>query len=365
MATVAFNPKTEKPAYSTVDLQGDRPWTQRLLKYDLKRNVKKEFNVSIPNLDISTKEKRKAVEKKLKEVVKIEMEQNYLPPVKIATAGGGPYTMPFTAQTADYLTSATVPGESVITYTQGTPEISVNNIRVEIIDKIRNNLTGFIGLPYTSSTVDALSSSISNTLTATTTGTTDYRIIVDTDKVTLTIPNEGFYEFGLEDHNIPFTANKGDYARQVIQNQIKSNLLIKMGGSRKAIPIPNEVGLAELKARETLRDMITEADWRRYVTNGFIMVKGMSGYWYQVFNMRSARIRVYKDGKHTHNLCIHTDRECPPSDHIINMKILVELDEASIWKGSNILSPYKDHYTQTLHPPAHNLVEQFRRLKAG
>jgi len=360
MATVAFNPKSEKPAYSKVHLQGDRPWEQRLLKYELKRNVKKEFNVSIPNKDLSTKEKRKAVEKKLKEVAKTEIDQNYLPPVKVA--GAGPYTMPFTAQTADYLTSITSPTEAVITYTQATPEISINNIRVEVVDQIRNNLMGFIGLPYTSSTVDALSTSISNTLTATTTGVTDYRIIADTDKVTLTIPNEGFYEFSLED-SIPFTANKGDYARKLIQSQIKSNLLIKMGGSRKYIP--TKINPAELKARETLRDMITEADWRRYVTNGFIMVKGTSGFWYQVFNMRSARIRVYKDGNHTHNLCIHTDQECPPSDHVINMKVLVELDEASIWKGSNIGSPYKDHYTQTLQPPTHNLVEQFRRLKAG
>ena len=46
----------------------------------------------------------------------------------------------------------------------------------------------------------------------------------------------------------------------------------------------------EVKARETLRDMLTESEWRKYVTNGFVMVKGQS-LWYQVF-ARQDRIKL-------------------------------------------------------------------------
>lgn len=97
---------------------------------------------------------------------------------------------------------------------------------------------------------------------------------------------------------------------------------------RKAIPGP------ELKARQTLREMILESEWRRYLTNGFIMVQGQSGKWYQVFNdMR--RIQVYENNKLINRLCIYTTNDCPPTDHVINMKLLAELDEERLWSGSN------------------------------
>jgi hypothetical protein len=90
----------------------------------------------------------------------------------------------------------------------------------------------------------------------------------------------------------------------------------------------------ELKARETLRDMILEQDWRRYVTNGFLMVKGPSGNFYQVFADQS-RTQIYREGKKIGSLCIHTDRECPPTDHVINLKLLIEYDEPALWRASN------------------------------
>jgi hypothetical protein len=92
---------------------------------------------------------------------------------------------------------------------------------------------------------------------------------------------------------------------------------------------------SELKARETLRDMILESEYRRYITNGFVMVKAIqSSRWYQIFNDRQ-KINVYEDGKKVCSLCIHTDDSCPPTDHIINMKLLAEIDEEKIWASAN------------------------------
>jgi hypothetical protein len=136
-----------------------------------------------------------------------------------------------------------------------------------------------------------------------------------------------------------------------------------------------------LKARETLRDMISESEWRRYVTNGFIMVRGQSKKWYQIFSNRSQRIRVFENGIQVKVLCIHSADECPATDHVINMKILAEIDEAALWKSANQYEPTKKpvvpetwdeaqfeaqlsqawNYRSKNTPPRNNLVETVKQ----
>jgi hypothetical protein len=117
--------------------------------------------------------------------------------------------------------------------------------------------------------------------------------------------------------------------KALLKEKIRQNLLIRTV-SRS---LNRAVSPEEQRARDSLRDLISEQDWRRYVTNGFIMVKGYDC-WYQIFN--EGNIKVYRKGKHTHSICIHTDQSCPPTDHVLNMKLLVEIDEAQIWRGGNI-----------------------------
>ena len=127
-------------------------------------------------------------------------------------------------------------------------------------------------------------------------------------------------------------------AKEIIKHTIKSNLLIKVKSMGQDITLKRALGISdkEEKARDTLRDLLTEKDWRRYITNGFIMVKGTSGYWYQIFHSYCERVQVYKDGKRVKEICIHTDRSCPPTDHVINMKVLIEMDESAIWANGNV-----------------------------
>ena len=113
------------------------------------------------------------------------------------------------------------------------------------------------------------------------------------------------------------------------KTQIKNNLLIKV---KQRQYYPN-VTPQEERARNTLRDMLTEREWRRYVTNGFIMVKG-SSYWYQIF--ARGGVFVYWQNKQVNFICIHTSQNCPPTDHVINMKMLIEFDEEAIWQLGNV-----------------------------
>lgn len=118
--------------------------------------------------------------------------------------------------------------------------------------------------------------------------------------------------------------------RYHLKEKIRRNL--RLDSDRKRNGLTTQVDPAEIKARETLRDMLSESDWRRYVTNGFIMVKAASGIWYQIHNHK--RVQIYEGGKRIGELCIHS-QGCPPSDHVINMKIMLELDEDAVWTGAN------------------------------
>lgn len=111
-------------------------------------------------------------------------------------------------------------------------------------------------------------------------------------------------------------------------------------------------GQAESKALRTLRDLISECAYRRYLANGFIMVKGASGLHYQIFADQRKTI-VWKDHQAVSKICIHTDRSCPPSDHIINLKHIIELDEQALWLGGNVSGA---KYDQLLNPQTNLLL---------
>ena len=118
------------------------------------------------------------------------------------------------------------------------------------------------------------------------------------------------------------------------KNKLKSNLLILT--NRKRTNLTNAITPQEMKARESLRDLISESDWRRYITNGFIMHRGESEKWYQIFNDQK-RTNVYWKGKIIETLCLHTDN-CPPTDHILNMMTLIDFDENSLGQIGNLRS---------------------------
>jgi len=115
---------------------------------------------------------------------------------------------------------------------------------------------------------------------------------------------------------------------QSLVRQMKSNL--RLGGFSRQISILNKVSPQEDKARASLRDLISEREWRRYMTNGFVIVKATSGRSYQIFNDQR-HIKVYVKGKLSSEICIHTDSSCPKTDHILNIMSLIEHDENLIW----------------------------------
>jgi len=151
-----------------------------------------------------------------------------------------------------------------------------------------------------------------------------------------------------------------DFLTNQIKAVLKGNLLIRTNtrsriGGIKSTP-------QEMKARQTLRDIITEKDWRRYITNGFVMVKGPSGRYYQIFANRSHTV-VWEKNKKIHELCIVTDNDCPPTDHVITIKTMVELDEQSVWDEANLRAVGYRDFSSDFPPRQGPMVSLLQRVK--
>jgi hypothetical protein len=94
-------------------------------------------------------------------------------------------------------------------------------------------------------------------------------------------------------------------------------------------------GPKEQRARETLREMISESDFRKYIKYGFILVSGQSGKIYQIFSQGPTK--VWDKGMLLFEICImFKDFGIPPTDRAIALKTLVESSEEEFYRMGNV-----------------------------
>ena len=92
----------------------------------------------------------------------------------------------------------------------------------------------------------------------------------------------------------------------------------------------------ELRAIDTLREMITETEYRKYMVHSFITVPTTSGKIYQIFR-NDNHVRIWQGGILIEELCIYIkDSKIPPTDKVITLKIMIETDEEGTRKLGNI-----------------------------
>lgn len=92
---------------------------------------------------------------------------------------------------------------------------------------------------------------------------------------------------------------------------------------------------AELAARETLKKIIGDAKFRRFLKHGHISVKAKSGLVYQLFS-GSRHAQVYENGKCIESVCVVLDGDFPPTDSLIMRYLLILNDEQDFRKIANI-----------------------------
>lgn len=101
----------------------------------------------------------------------------------------------------------------------------------------------------------------------------------------------------------------------------------------------------ELVALGLLRQMVSSEDFREYLRRGVLSVRGgVSGWVYAI--PRRGHIAVYDRGNRIAELCVHLKHQAktPPTDEVVAKMLMVELDEADLWKRSNV------HYNKAGSP---------------
>lgn len=95
-------------------------------------------------------------------------------------------------------------------------------------------------------------------------------------------------------------------------------------------------GASEAVAIETLRESVTENEWRRYMRNGFLCVRGKSGRVYQIL-AHGHHIAVWESGTKIAEICSYIkDVAVPATDKVIAFKTMVECDEEELWRRGNV-----------------------------
>ena len=153
------------------------------------------------------------------------------------------------------------------------------------------------------------------------------------------------YEF------VPFKANK-EKINKILREIIKKRSLSqeKLSGITPRIKQHMNENEAEKKALDYLRDLISEKEWQTYINKGFLSIRGKSGKNYLVFRNR-AHTKVFENKRLVKEICIRTDENCPWTDHVINLKIMIENEEDAIWKNGNIYEPIKKNISAAWKPP--------------
>lgn len=137
-------------------------------------------------------------------------------------------------------------------------------------------------------------------------------------------------QFG--DTKVPFEYSLKLVRKHKIKNNLVSILVKSRADDYRSAP------KNEWYAIDTLREMITEAEFRKYMKYGFILVRGQSGKIYQVFRNKSHSI-VWEKGQAVEEVCVRIkDEKIPPTDNVIAFKILIETSEDDFRRLGNVFN---------------------------
>jgi hypothetical protein len=115
--------------------------------------------------------------------------------------------------------------------------------------------------------------------------------------------------------------------------KLKSQLAIVV--KSRACPV-NGVSEAEQRALDTLREMVSESDFRKYLKHGFLMIRGASGDMYQVHRDRH-HTKIWRNGKVAEEVCVRIkDPSVPPTDNVIAFKTAIEVSEEAFKAMGNV-----------------------------
>ena len=119
-----------------------------------------------------------------------------------------------------------------------------------------------------------------------------------------------------------------------MKNRIRNNLVIHVKSRAQKL---SNIPANEQIAMDTLREMISETEFRKYLKYGFVLVPGKSGNVYQVFR-NDSHTRVWRGGKVIEEICVRISYgvKAPTTDNVIAFKTMIEADEKEFKKIGNV-----------------------------
>jgi hypothetical protein len=104
--------------------------------------------------------------------------------------------------------------------------------------------------------------------------------------------------------------------------------------------------LRETKARETLRMIVGEEQFRCFIKRGFVTVRGKSGKVYQIFHKSHHLTYVWENGQCIERLCIYLKGSFPPTDFVITLFLMILNHEERVWEVGNKNGPGRHRQTR-------------------
>jgi len=126
-------------------------------------------------------------------------------------------------------------------------------------------------------------------------------------------------------------------------------------------PLRAPLSPAEERARETLRQLVGDANYRSLLRNGFITVRAKSGKVYQIHPGHDMTC-VFQGGKMIERLCVILSGNFPPSDAVI-VRYLMILNDEDTFRSKAIQHTTFNHRTSPTALDNRPLLEIFQELK--
>ena len=130
--------------------------------------------------------------------------------------------------------------------------------------------------------------------------------------------------------------------------------------SRKSLIEPEDV--REIRARETLRRILGDQKFQRFLKDGFISVHAKSGKVYQIFPAHNFT-KVYFQGKQVESLCVVLKGNFPPTDSLI-MRYLIILNDEERFRGYAKKHSFTEKRAKELITDERTLTEIFKEMKS-
>jgi hypothetical protein len=162
-------------------------------------------------------------------------------------------------------------------------------------------------------------------------------------------------------HRELYHRTPADRMRDIIRGRKAPEAIIRQNDRRRPLPMPRDV--RERRARETMRRVLGNTEYRRFLAHGFVSVRGKSGLIYQIFTGHGITC-VFKDGQIIERLCVVLRGDFCPTDSLMMRYLMILNDEDQFRK---LAIPHHVSISRHQMQPIDDrpLLEIFREINSG